>query len=245
MVYKWYILPIGGLYGTYHLLREPGKLHWTLPPSWSDASFGKLSWVCKARFFDGFCCSSPTTNPQKIMLTSIPYENALTWTHLIKSSLVFRIFLCFFRHFGCIEIFFTAPKIKIELWNDGLEDVFSFSRGPVFSGSSRSSSSVYPNLVPNPWPGICAMHIPLFSRDGFGRFWGLQNVNFPISSPVFGAVGVVGGFATATNCDFFGRKSGGFRKVDCVFCPELSFWHTVDGRNPAPPGMYKTLSILG
>ena len=23
MVYKWYILPIGGLYGTYHLLREP------------------------------------------------------------------------------------------------------------------------------------------------------------------------------------------------------------------------------
>ena len=22
-VYKWYILPIGGLYGTYHLLREP------------------------------------------------------------------------------------------------------------------------------------------------------------------------------------------------------------------------------
>ena len=25
MVYKWYILPIGELYGTYHLLREPGK----------------------------------------------------------------------------------------------------------------------------------------------------------------------------------------------------------------------------
>ena len=25
MVYKWYILPIGGLYGTYHLLREPGN----------------------------------------------------------------------------------------------------------------------------------------------------------------------------------------------------------------------------
>ena len=24
-VYKWYILPIGGLYGTYHLLREPGN----------------------------------------------------------------------------------------------------------------------------------------------------------------------------------------------------------------------------
>ena len=23
MVYKWYILPIGGLYGTYQLLREP------------------------------------------------------------------------------------------------------------------------------------------------------------------------------------------------------------------------------
>ena len=23
MVYKWYILPIGGLYATYHLLREP------------------------------------------------------------------------------------------------------------------------------------------------------------------------------------------------------------------------------
>ena len=23
MVYKWYILPIGGLYTTYHLLREP------------------------------------------------------------------------------------------------------------------------------------------------------------------------------------------------------------------------------
>ena len=23
VVYKWYILPIGGLYGTYHLLREP------------------------------------------------------------------------------------------------------------------------------------------------------------------------------------------------------------------------------
>ena len=23
MVYKWYILPIGGLYGTYHLLGEP------------------------------------------------------------------------------------------------------------------------------------------------------------------------------------------------------------------------------
>ena len=46
------------------------------------------------------------------------------------------------------------------------------------------------------------MHIPLFSRDGFGRFWGLQKVNFPISSPVFGAVGVVGGFATAKNCDF-------------------------------------------
>ena len=22
-IYKWYILPIGGLYGTYHLLREP------------------------------------------------------------------------------------------------------------------------------------------------------------------------------------------------------------------------------
>ena len=25
MVYTWYILPIGGLYGTYHLLREPGN----------------------------------------------------------------------------------------------------------------------------------------------------------------------------------------------------------------------------
>ena len=25
MVYEWYILPIGGLYGTYHLLREPGN----------------------------------------------------------------------------------------------------------------------------------------------------------------------------------------------------------------------------
>ena len=25
MVYKWYILPIGGLYSTYHLLREPGN----------------------------------------------------------------------------------------------------------------------------------------------------------------------------------------------------------------------------
>ena len=25
MVYKWYILPIGGFYGTYHLLREPGN----------------------------------------------------------------------------------------------------------------------------------------------------------------------------------------------------------------------------
>jgi len=25
VVYKWYILPIGGLYGTYHLLREPGN----------------------------------------------------------------------------------------------------------------------------------------------------------------------------------------------------------------------------
>ena len=24
MVYKWYILPIGGLYATYHLLGEPG-----------------------------------------------------------------------------------------------------------------------------------------------------------------------------------------------------------------------------
>ena len=23
--YKWYILPIGGLYGTFHLLREPGN----------------------------------------------------------------------------------------------------------------------------------------------------------------------------------------------------------------------------
>ena len=26
-IYKWYILPIGGLYGTYHLLREPGNNH--------------------------------------------------------------------------------------------------------------------------------------------------------------------------------------------------------------------------
>ena len=25
MVYKWYILPIGALYGTYHLLTEPGN----------------------------------------------------------------------------------------------------------------------------------------------------------------------------------------------------------------------------
>ena len=25
MVYKWYIPPIGGLYGTYHLLMEPGN----------------------------------------------------------------------------------------------------------------------------------------------------------------------------------------------------------------------------
>ena len=25
MVYKWYILPLGGLYITYHLLREPGN----------------------------------------------------------------------------------------------------------------------------------------------------------------------------------------------------------------------------
>ena len=25
VVYKWYILPIGGLYGSYHLLREPGN----------------------------------------------------------------------------------------------------------------------------------------------------------------------------------------------------------------------------
>jgi len=25
VVYKWYILPIGELYGTYHLLREPGN----------------------------------------------------------------------------------------------------------------------------------------------------------------------------------------------------------------------------
>ena len=25
MVYKWYILPIGGLYGNFHLLREPGN----------------------------------------------------------------------------------------------------------------------------------------------------------------------------------------------------------------------------
>ena len=25
MVCKWYILPIGGLYATYHLLREPGN----------------------------------------------------------------------------------------------------------------------------------------------------------------------------------------------------------------------------
>ena len=31
MVYKWYILPIGGLYGTYHLLREPGNsIDWTV-----------------------------------------------------------------------------------------------------------------------------------------------------------------------------------------------------------------------
>ena len=28
-IYKWYILPIGGLYITYHLLREPEKSYWT------------------------------------------------------------------------------------------------------------------------------------------------------------------------------------------------------------------------
>ena len=27
-IYKWYILPIGGIYGTYHLWREPGNNHW-------------------------------------------------------------------------------------------------------------------------------------------------------------------------------------------------------------------------
>ena len=132
----------------------------------------------------------------------------------------------FFHILGALRIFFTAPKIKIELWNDGLEDVFSFSRGPVFSGSSRSSSSVYPNLVPNPWPGICAMHIPLFSRDGFGRFWGLQNVNFPNLSNFFACFwGCRGGrrFCNSNKLRFFGRKSGGFRKVDCFFAQNYHF----------------------
>ena len=30
MVYKWYILPTGGLYATYHLLREPASQPSTL-----------------------------------------------------------------------------------------------------------------------------------------------------------------------------------------------------------------------
>ena len=43
MVYKWHILPIGGLYGTYHLLREPGftplKLWCRNPSKREDGKF--------------------------------------------------------------------------------------------------------------------------------------------------------------------------------------------------------------
>ena len=42
-IYKWYILPIGGLYATYYLLREPENNQWLIGPF-----LFKLSWstVC-------------------------------------------------------------------------------------------------------------------------------------------------------------------------------------------------------
>ena len=40
MVYKWYILPIGGLYATYHLLGEPGTTIGHVFCSWA-AFLGK------------------------------------------------------------------------------------------------------------------------------------------------------------------------------------------------------------
>ena len=44
MVYKWYILPIGGLYITYHLLREPGTTidWWLNQPIWKICAVVKL-----------------------------------------------------------------------------------------------------------------------------------------------------------------------------------------------------------
>ena len=43
-IYKWYILPIGGLYGTYHLLREPNN-HWMVDSSQPNKSpFEMKTW---------------------------------------------------------------------------------------------------------------------------------------------------------------------------------------------------------
>ena len=40
------------------------------------------------------------------------------------------------------------------------------------------------------------------------------------------------------------KQSNGLHKSNPVFLSE-NWLHTVDGRNPAPPGMYKTLYIMG
>ena len=41
--------------------------------------------------------------------------------------------------------------------------------------------------------------------------------------------------------DFQGCNNFGCKKVDCSNCVKMERTHTVDGKNPAPPGMYKTL----
>ena len=53
MVYKWYILPIGGLYATYHLLREPETAIDTTPiriPC-SMGMVSEASWEAGPTFF--------------------------------------------------------------------------------------------------------------------------------------------------------------------------------------------------
>ena len=113
----------------------------------------------------------------------------MVWTFFVAnpmkamgSSYVVQWLFCCIR---TLEI--PPPKINIEPENDGLEfgRWFSFSRGPVFSGSSRSSSGVYPWYCPTSIPGW-KKALTTATSETAETNWGsrVQNTSVDVASTV-------------------------------------------------------------
>ena len=84
VTYKWYILPIGGLYGTYHLLREPETTIGHMPFCQSTTLFPWFSMI--TNFFPCFFPAKRVSlRPWKIskLIQTLPPTNCRTaerWT---------------------------------------------------------------------------------------------------------------------------------------------------------------------